>query len=290
MPTLLDMYDALYARLSEDPQTNNSSEVSKQSDPGGSESMPSKDSEKRTLYIEEKGSACGIGTGNSNDNEFACNQFRTTGDLRNNNSFEKIVNDNTCDSSISECGDSTSSPSCSSSNVVVSVYDNVITTNDDSNNYPMLRAPRERRHRKEHIYAEPVFVNPNRSINTGDDASMPSCSASSASSISSLCHSPAISTSSSSSPSTGSGPDTFNRKFALTSSYRPLSSISSSSSSSSNSLPRRQVEVVGASCYLASAESLEENDADNSDTEETTRRRGDRSIKSRREKALRNGK
>ncbi|XP_071522446.1 uncharacterized protein GEFmeso isoform X2 [Panulirus ornatus] len=70
--------------------------------------------------------------------------------------------------------------------------------------------------------------------------------------------------------------------------YRPLSSISSSSSSSSssNSLPRGPAGAT--TSYLASAESLEDNDADHSDTEETTRRR-DRTIKTRREKAQRTG-
>ncbi|CAL4222596.1 unnamed protein product, partial [Meganyctiphanes norvegica] len=85
-------------------------------------------------------------------------------------------------------------------------------------------------------------------------------------------------------PETPTSPPGFDpRKFKDV--YRPLSSISSSSSSSSNSLPRRGV-PVNMSAYLASAESLEDNDADHSDTEETTRRR-DRTIKARREKAMR---
>ncbi|CAL4062510.1 unnamed protein product, partial [Meganyctiphanes norvegica] len=289
VPTLLNMYDALYIRLKDDDEPEKTSPVEGEEDQHGNQSRAEELANScadtstvggngRNPTTKENGEngakySSGGGGDRVKENGVLIDQTRHPYpcidrlQISENNELdnENQLNNNILGSNNSEmckkCDVSRTSSLCQCSakesitESITSLFDDIERKIDREtvSHYDNLG----RRLTKEHIYAVPNLL-PKHSPNK---------------------LSPKV-------PETPTSPPGFDpRKFKDV--YRPLSSISSSSSSSSNSLPRRSA-PVNMSAYLASAESLEDNDADHSDTEETTRRR-DRTIKARREKAMRTG-
>lgn len=298
VPTLLNMYDALYARLNDGSDGQTPGSCGGEGSGGGEErgapvgldngnldvrrdgqepSVSTKENantgaiENGLKSVKENGYKSvkenGLFTGNTSSGSERL--FIEENDLDNknqvNNNSPQGIDSSKCD----KCGVSRTrrdlcrcSAKVSLSESITSMFEDIERGLHDST---QLYDNLDKRLKKEPIYAEPQFV---KFKDGGQSASSPAHSTSGA---------PPTSP-----PNVGFDP----RKFKDV--YRPLSSISSSSSSSSssNSLPRGPAGAT--TSYLASAESLEDNDADHSDTEETTRRR-DRTIKTRREKAQRTG-
>ncbi|KAK8722438.1 hypothetical protein OTU49_012217 [Cherax quadricarinatus] len=324
VPTLLNMYDALYARLNEgtdahscrssdevgdgvaaaaenisgstgenhSTSSGNSGENHSTSSGNSGENCPTysgcnsslnfrKDCPQGEVSTKENSDSGAIENGLQSVKESGCesvteNGLFTTETISCNERLFIVERDLEADTQLKcdECGVlRTPSDKCkckvkvSLAESITSMFEDIERSLDTSE---QLYNNLDRRLRKEHIYAEPQFV------------IKPKENTQSAAKVSLSATVSTFSDDKTPSPPVGFDP----RKFKDV--YRPLSSISSSSSSSSssNSLPRGPTGVT--TLYLASAESLEDNDADHSDTEETTRRR-DRTIKARREKAQRTG-
>nr|XP_027225829.1 putative uncharacterized protein DDB_G0277255 isoform X2 [Penaeus vannamei] len=310
VPTLLNMYDALYARLSEGADATTTS--GKSCDEGGGgrgaggggggggtggEKMGFSNGSLDLSKIGQEERASTKENGNSGATENGLNSFKESGvcdqrlfieekDVEN----ENQVNNNCvkCD----KCGVLRTSKDgcrCSAKCVIAESITSMFETieNDLASPDSFYENVDKRRPRREHIYAEPQFlIKPKDSPKSTTSSSSTNTCSSSASSSTLTSTTSTTSSSSDKLPGTPASPPMGFDPRKLKDVYRPLSSISSSSSSSSNSLPRGP--PGAATSYLASAESLEDNDADHSDTEETTRRR-DRTIKTRREKAQRTG-
>ncbi|XP_042893187.1 uncharacterized protein LOC122267221 isoform X2 [Penaeus japonicus] len=317
VPTLLNMYDALYARLSEgaDGTTTTSKSCERDEGGGGGRSAGggggvgggggelkmgmkgfsngsldlSKIGEEERASTKENGNSGATENGlNSLKENGVCNErlFIEEKDVEN----ENQVNNNCikCD----KCGvlrtskdGCRCSAKCVIAESITSMFENI--ENDLGSPDSFYENVDKRRPRREHIYAEPQFlIKPKDSPKSTTSSSSTNTCSSSASSSTLTSTTSTTSSSSDKLPGTPASPPMGFDPRKLKDVYRPLSSISSSSSSSSNSLPRGP--PGAATSYLASAESLEDNDADHSDTEETTRRR-DRTIKTRREKAQRTG-
>ncbi|XP_066985054.1 uncharacterized protein [Macrobrachium rosenbergii] len=308
VPTLLNMYDALYARLNEGADVLSTIRAGEGGDDGGGAggrrgggvgggggegsakclsnglvdlSNIGQDETKSAKETENGAIENGVCGDNNDTRLFIEEKDLENGNQMNNNSINS--RDKTlikCD----KCGalrrTTTSECRCISkmsiSESICTLFDNIETGLDRNTTSDTFYDNFEKRLRKEHIYAEPEFV-----IKPKD--SPKSITSTSTMSSSNTHTSSSVITSSNSSlslktPGTPTSPPMGQDPRKFKGVYRPLSAISSSSSSSSssNSLPRGPVE------------SLEDNDADHSDTEETTRRR-DRTIKTRREKAQRTG-
>ncbi|XP_068245690.1 uncharacterized protein [Palaemon carinicauda] len=306
VPTLLNMYDALYARLNEGADVLTTIRAGEGGDDGGGTggrrggsggggggggggsakglsngvvdlSNVGQDENKSAKETENGAIENGV-CGNNDTRLFI--EEKDLGNQTNNNNNSRDKTLLKCD----KCGAlrRTTSSECrciskmSISESICTLFDNIETGLDTNTTSGSLYDNFEKRPRREHIYAEPEFV-----IKPKD--SPKSITSTSTTSSSNTNSSSSVITSSSSSlslktPGTPTSPPMGQDPRKFKGVYRPLSVISSSSSSSSssNSLPRGPVE------------SLEDNDADHSDTEETTRRR-DRTIKTRREKAQRTG-